>query len=117
MNPIEKVRPESFFAEFILPLSRANARRRVRYLELERGAESYWGPVATRTGGMEKVPAAGAGAAAMLENLRDHWASQGDAHLPKLTPYLAALRETLVAPQTGASETKEVLSEFVYPLF
>jgi hypothetical protein len=100
MNPTDEVRPETFFAEFLLPLSQANKRRGVRYLESSRDAASYWGPVLSRTGGIERIAAA----------------AEGDRNLTRLAPFLASLREALAKPE-AAPEAKPGISDFVYPMF
>jgi hypothetical protein len=116
MNRIDEVKPESFFAAFLLPLRRANMRRGVRYLRLGREPASGWGPVVSRTGGIEKLPPGGASAEAMLERLQRHWVAEGDANLRKLAPFLFALRRAIVAPRaTKPADPKP--PDFVYPLF
>ena len=116
MSPIEQVKPGSFFAAFLLPLRRANMRRGVSYLRLGRDTASGWGPVISRTGGIEKLPSGATSAEAMLERLERHWAAQGDANLRKLAPFLLALRQAIVAPRvTKSGDAKP--PDFVYPLF
>jgi hypothetical protein len=112
-------RPElaSFFAEFLLPLRHSNARRNVHYLKLDRGVESYWGPVASRTGGIQRLSADTATAPALLEALGRHWAGQGDLNLPKLLPHLLALRRTIVETRTTKGAAEPELTDFIYPLF
>jgi hypothetical protein len=117
MSQTEPIRSETFFAEFLLPLSRANARRNIRYLKLERETASYWAPVASRTGGMERLTAATVDGAAMLERLGRYWGAQGDVMLPKLLPYLVSLRAKIADPSLGEAAVEAQVPEFVYPLF
>jgi hypothetical protein len=117
MSQIDPIRVESFFAEFLLPLRRSNARRNVHYLNLARQQASYWGPTASRTGGLERLPADACDAVALLERLGNYWVAQGDANLPKLLPYLMALRAKIVDPALGESVEEAPMPEFVYPMF
>ena len=116
MNPIDEVRPESFFDAFIVPLHRVNARRGIRYLELDPAEGSGWGTVVSRTGGSEKFAADDFDGEAMLKRLAEYWSTTGDANLSKLAPFLAALRLVLLEPPS-AVEPEPGLTDFVYPLF
>lgn len=117
MNQIDEIPPELFFAELLLPLRHAVAQQGIHYLELGRVSESYWGPVITRTGGLEKLDKADCGGDAMLERLRQYWIARGDPFLPKLAPYLVELRRDIVEAEPAAAKPAPELSEFVYPLF
>jgi hypothetical protein len=116
MNPTDGVKPESFYAQFILPLSRANLRMGVRYLNRERRPGSYWGPVTSRTGGLAKIPAEEANGEAMLKRLGRHWQAEGDKLLPKLAPLLGDLRRAILEPSVEI-DAEPALPDFVYPLF
>jgi len=116
MSRIERVQPESFFAEFLLPLRRSNARKAVHYLKLDREPTSYWMPVATRTGGIRELSADKAGGAALIEELGGYWAAQGDSNLPKLVSHLLALRRGIVESGPAEEAAASELSDFVYPL-
>ena len=117
MSQIDRTQFASFFADFLLPLRHSNARKKVHYLKLDREAASYWGPVASRTGGLERLSADAAAGSALLEALGRHWAEQGDAKLPKLLPHLLALRREIVETRTGGDSTEPELTDFIYPLF
>jgi len=117
MSPTDRIRPDSFFAEVLLPLRYANLRRRVSYLQREVGAAGNWCPVVSRTGGLERLSAENAGAAAMIERLGRHWELEGDPHLPKLVPLLQDLRRELFETRPAYANTEPELPEFVYTMF
>jgi hypothetical protein len=117
LSRTDRVAPEFFFAELLLPLKRSSARKGIHFLALERAAESYWGPVVTRTGGLERLSAGACGGDAMLERLREYWHARGEANLLKLLPYLVALRRDLLAGPPAKAVSGGEVNDFVYPLF
>jgi len=117
MSQTDAVPPEFFFAELLLPLRHASARRNIHYLKLDCEAESYWSPVISRTGGLERLGAAECGGEAMLQRLGQYWVARGDVYLPKLVPYLMALRRDLLEAKPVGGEQRTELSDFVYPLY
>jgi hypothetical protein len=117
MRQTDRIRPQFFFAELLLPLHDAVARRNIHYLKLDREPESYWRPVASRTGGLERLCAAQCGGDAMLERLARYWAARGDVDLPKLVPYLIALRRDIGDTEPRGVEERSEVGDFVYPLF
>jgi hypothetical protein len=117
MSQTDPVPPEFFFAELLLPLRHAVARRNIHYLKLDREPKSYWRPVASRTGGLERLCAAECAGDELLARLGQYWAARGDAYLPKLLPYLIALRRDLVNARPVGVEHQPELDDFVYPLF
>jgi hypothetical protein len=117
MNPTDPVRPESFFAELLVPLSRVNARRGVRYLGDASGVASHWTPVVSRTGGLERLSTDHCSADALIEQLGAYWLAQGDTALAKLSPYLVALRREIVASRPQTPATPAYVPMYVYPLF
>jgi hypothetical protein len=117
MSQIDKVPAKCFFADLLLPLSYANARRNVCYLDRTAKSGSYWGPVVSRTGGLEKLTAESSSGPALLELLGQYWVKQNDRNLPKLLPYLVALRSEIVESHPDKANQEPRLSEFVYPIF
>jgi hypothetical protein len=107
---------DAFLAGVILPLHHFNARRGVSYLNLTPEAESLWGPVISRTGGLERIPADQCGGAGLLARLGGYWAARGDKSLPKLVPHLVSLRREILDGRPEDAEDDGV-SDFVYPLF
>jgi hypothetical protein len=115
MNPTETRAAAVFFAEFLLPLHYANARRNMTYIDRRGCGQSRWDAVASRTGGMEQVCGAACDARALLASLADYWAERKDTNLLQLLPHLEALLRDL----NGGSrpDEQEGVSDFVYPLF
>jgi hypothetical protein len=116
MSQTDRVPPEFFFAELLLPLRHVAARKGIHYLKLDREPEGYWRPVASRTGGLEKLSAAECGGDELLKRLGQYWAARGDSSLPKLVPYLIALRHDMVDAKPVGKQRPE-LSDFIYPIF
>jgi hypothetical protein len=117
MSQIDRVPAKFFFADLLLPLKYANTRRNVLYLSRTAKAGSYWEPVVSRTGGLEKLTAASSGGSVLLELLGQYWAKQNDKNLAKLLPYLVELRREIVESHAVEDNQEPRLSEFVYPLF
>src|SRR5215831_10634693 len=117
MNPIDKVPAKFFFAELLLPLKHANARKNIEYMRLSSSESSTWEPVSSRTGGMERLSAWNCGGAALLNVLKEYWGSQNESNLSKLLPYLAALRQELLEQRPAEDQTEGHVPDFVYPLF
>jgi hypothetical protein len=117
MNPTEKARfaAQIFFADLLLPLKRSNMRSNVNYLELTPCAETYWRACSSRNGGISK--ASEYTAPSLLENLGSYWATQPDRNLPRLIPFLAALREEVISCSPDKAGDESSPPEFVYPLF
>jgi len=117
LSPTDSIPIDSFIAGVILPLHYFNARRGIRYLNLTPAAESHWGPVVSRTGGLERVPADECDGPDLLARLGSYWAARGDANLPKLVPHLLALRSEVMDGRRLDAEKDSEVSDFVYPLF
>lgn len=117
MSATEGQKARAFFADLLLPLKRANMRRDVRYLNCVRSADSYWGSIASRTGGVERLSNANCGGASLIGRLGRHWERQNDRDLPKLLPHLLALRQEIIGSPLADDEGETPEAEFVYPLF
>jgi hypothetical protein len=117
MSQIDRVPAKSFFADLLLPLKHANTRNNVCYLNRTSKSVSYWEKPVSRTGGLEKLAAAGSGGSALLELLGQYWVKQNDKNLPKLIPYLVELRREIVESRPVQDNREPRLSEFVYPIF
>ena len=119
MSLIESLTAEEFFANFVVPLKRLNARRGVRYFERAADAsrDSYWEDVSTRTGGLQQLPAGSGDAAALLDLLTAHWGATGDEALTRLAPHLKALQSALSEEPRPPAEEEAEVSDFVYPLY
>jgi hypothetical protein len=105
-----------FFADLLLPLHHANARRGIAYLDRGPKRASYWGEVASRTGGMERLSST-SDAAAMLSVLGGYWQRRNETDLLQLLPYLQKLQQELTGATPREDSTDTPLQEFVYPLF
>jgi hypothetical protein len=117
MSQIDGVPEKVFFADLLLPLKHANTRRNMLYLNRTAKGGSYWEPVVSRTGGLEKLTAASSGGSALLELLGQYWVKLNDKNLPKLIPYLVELRREIVESHPAKDDEEPRLSEFVYPIF
>ena len=117
MSQIDKIRVRSFFADLLLPLKHANTRRNVHYLSRTPQQASYWQPVISRTGGLQRLSAASSSGSALLELLGRYWVAQDDQNLPKLLPYLDDLRREIVESQPVEDAKEPRLPDFVYPIF
>src|ERR1700761_2373837 len=117
MSSIETDAAAIFFANLLLPMRRANIRKGVNYLDYGEPRESYWRQVASRTGGMEALPA-GCDVGSLLGLLREYWMQRNDTALLLLLPHLESLHQelTAVAATTGNEATDAFLTEFAYPL-
>jgi hypothetical protein len=116
MSSTENTSAAIFYAELLLPLRHANLRRGVAYLDRGDRRQSYWGEVASRTGGMELLSKSGCDALALLGLLGSYWALRNDQSLMRLLPHLGALRREL-AGDASINDQAEQLTEFVYPLY
>ena len=117
MNSTERVSARSFVAELLLPLKRANMRNNIRYVNCDARKSTHWEPVVSRTGGMERLSLINNSGPALLASLEQYWRSNNDVNLPKLLPYLLALRQQIIETRPVESDKEPRLSEFVYPLF
>lgn len=116
MNPTDSSEEAAFFANWLLPLRQANLRRGVGYLERKGGDDSYWGPVVSRSGGLQSLAADSSDASALLEALDRYWSQTNEQSLRRLTPELRKLlRGQPSRPPDGRDEA--VVAEFVYPLY
>ena len=117
MPPTDDVSPETVFANLLLPLKRANQRRSATYFSLgpDRNAETYWGGVVSRTGGVTQVKFDETTDA--LHSLEAYWSSRGENLLSKTLPELRALQETILAVKTSTRDAEQSVPEFVYPLY
>ena len=115
--PTDDTRAEAMFADWLLPLGYANRRRGIAYLERGPRRQSYWAPVISRTGGLERLSGAGCEPAAMLASLGDYWKRTNEPSLPKLLPSLEELRQQLAGATPTKNPEEQGLTEFVYPLF
>jgi len=116
MSATEYFKARVFFADLLLPLKRANMRRNVRYLNCDRSSATYWKSIASRTGGLERMPIPSCGAAGLIGRLGLYWEAQSDSDLPRLIPHVLALREEF-SGYLQAKGDGEIQTEFVYPLF
>ncbi len=116
MHRTERVDARSFFADFLLPLKRANMRKNIQYLDRVRPRDSYWETTVSRTNGLEQLPTI-RGATSLLEVLGTYWEMQNDRNLSKLLPYLLALRVEISESLSADDERETPPVEFVYPLF
>ena len=117
MNSTDQVPARSFVAELLLPLKRANMRKNIFYLNRDARKSSHWEPVVSRTGGMERLSLIKSSGPALLASLEQYWRRNNDVNLPKLLPYLLALRQQIIEMGVVKNEKEPRLSEFVYPLF
>jgi hypothetical protein len=104
-----------FFADLLLPLRQANIRRRVNYLDRGPPRQSYWSKVASRTGGMEELPAA-CDVRTLLDMLGSYWVRRNEATLLQLLPHLEALHQQLTGAAAKNPQPEPPLTEFMYPL-
>jgi hypothetical protein len=117
MSQIDEGPAKFFFADLLLPLKQANVRRNLHYLSRTAKSGSYWETVVSRTGGLERLTAASSTGSALLGLLGQYWVKQTDKNLPKLLPYLVALRREIVESHPVEDNQELRLSEFVYPIF
>ena len=117
MNSTERVPARSFVSELLLPLKRANMRKNILYLNCDARKSTHWEPVLSRTGGMERLSLINSSGPALLASLEQYWRKNNDVNLPKLLPYLLALRQQILETGEVENEKGPRLSEFVYPLF
>jgi hypothetical protein len=120
MNKTERVDPRSFFADFLIPLRYANVRKNINYLDRSRPKDTYWGAIESRTGGLEWRSATDVDSSKLIESLGHYWRRQNDPNLPKLVPYIIALREMItrqLQEQPNRDDREASPAEFVYPLF
>jgi hypothetical protein len=117
MNSIKNTSATVFFAELLLSLRYANLRRGIAYLDRGPRRESYWGGIASRTGGVMRLPRSACGAANLLESLGEYWERQNEPSLRQLLPNLEALRRDLAGIARADEPGTQPLTEFVYPLF
>ena len=117
MKKTDEVSVETFYAGMLLPLRRAMARRGQRFFASGPDADklSYWEPEATRTRGIQELPAEHGGAA-MLRLLGIYWEAQGEGHLTRLLPDLETLRQALTSVSEKRKMEATEITEFVYPL-
>ena len=117
MNPTDTNSIARFFADLLLPLHYDNHRRGIKYLDSAEGGSSYWGGIASRTGGLAPVHAADIDAAALLDALGAYWLEKEDARMLLLLPHLKALHQSLAASVEPEIPRESAPQEFVYPLF
>jgi hypothetical protein len=117
MSSTENQSAAIFFADLLLPLRHANLRRGVAYLDRGPRRESYWGEVASRTGGIERLSASACDAAALLGSLGNYWVRRNEPSMLQLLPYLEALRQELTGAARADHQATQQLEEFNYPLF
>jgi hypothetical protein len=115
MTSTEHRSAEMFFAELLLPLSRANMRRGIHYLDRGPQRDSYWGAVVSRTGGTERLSIRNADVSALFELLDNYWARHNEEDLRQLLPALAQLRQAQLAGTIENSEPQ--LPEHAYPMW
>jgi hypothetical protein len=117
MSSTENRSAAVFFAEMLLPLRHANARRGVAYLDRGRRRQGYWSDVASRTGGMERLSGAACDPTALLGQLGSYWTQRNEPDLLQVLPHLERLREELVGTAQGDDQIRQPVTDFVYPLF
>jgi hypothetical protein len=117
MKPTENRSAEVFFAELLLPLHYANARRGIVYLDRDRQRPSHWGAVASRTGGMERLQSSACGMPGLLALLESYWARRNEGSLLQLLPDLQALGRELTGAKRVEDQAEEKLTDFIYPLW
>lgn len=105
-----------FFAEYLLPLKRANERRGVHYFTTgaDKAKDSYWEPIASRNGGIRSLDAVACDGAALIKQLGDYWTERNQAQLTRLLPALETLRQGASKP--AGDDQQAVLTDFIYPL-
>jgi len=116
MPPTELNDSAVFYADWMLPLSRARLRSGTGFLRRGGDAETFWGPVVSRTGGVGKLAPQACDAPSLLAALDEYWSQRGDAGLRQLSPGLLKLLRAAPARPVDAEEQAAV-AEFVYPLF
>ena len=116
MNPTDANPEAVFFADWLLPLSQANLRRRVAYLKREDDAESYWEPVVSRGDGLQHLTPNACRAPALLGALDQYWERTDATGLRRLTPELRKLTREMASGPSGKRDDG-VVAEFVYPLY
>ena len=117
MSSTDPTDADRFFAAMLLSLRHAMTRRGQSFFPSapDPKAESYWQPVATRTSGVQELPAEHDGAA-MLRLLGDYWRSKGDAPMTRMLAELEKLRQsTMTVSEAKKDEVTEV-TDFVYPM-
>ena len=68
-------------------------------------------------GGLKRLSAASSTGSALLELLGRYWLTKNEGNLPKLLPYLIALRQEIVESRPVEEQKEPRRTEFVYPLF
>jgi hypothetical protein len=116
MIPIESQAAAIFFADLLLPLRRAQMRRGSAYLDCGPRRESYWSPIASRTGGIEQLSASQCSFSAALALLEKYWSERNERDLLQLVSHLDRLYRDLTAPEVR-HESDPTPPDFVYPLF
>ncbi|HTW72088.1 MAG TPA: hypothetical protein VME47_19545 [Acetobacteraceae bacterium] len=118
MNPTDEISPDLFFADMLLSLKHAMARRGEHFFPArgDAAAESHWEPVATRTGGVGRLPVTGRDADSLLDALAVYWQTNGEAKLTQLQSGLKALRRQARAGGPADPGKAAQVSDFVYPL-
>ncbi len=116
MNPTDANPEAVFFADWLLPLSQANLRRRVAYLKREGDAESFWEPVVSRGGGVQRLAPDARDVPALLSALDQYWERADTTGLRRLTPELRKLTRAM-AKAASVPRDDGVVAEFVYPLY
>jgi hypothetical protein len=117
MSSIDNTSAAIFFAELLLPLRYTNLRRGIAYLYRGQRRQSYWGEVASRTGGMERLSSAGCDATALLSSLGGYWVLRHESNLLQLLPHLERLGQELAGTASTKDQAADQLTEFRYPLF
>jgi len=117
MSPTDELSADLYFADLLLSLKHAMQRRGEHFFAggSDTEAQTYWEEVATRTGGVGRLPVVGRDGAALLVLLGHYWRARGEAHLSKLLPGLEALRQQLAAAPEAQEQTPR-LTDFVYPM-
>jgi hypothetical protein len=105
-----------FFADLLLPLHYARLRRGAAYLDRGSRRASYWAPVSSRTGGMERLSAEGYDAAALLALVGKFWETRKETDLLRLALYLETLCREL-SGSVRAEQAPDRVPDFIYPMF
>jgi hypothetical protein len=91
-------------------------RRGSAYLDRGPRRESYWSPIASRTGGIEQLSASQCSFTGVLALLEKYWRLRNERDLLQLVAHLKRLHGEMQA-LPAQEDAGRAVPEFVYPLF